>query len=318
MNFSRAIITGGAGFIGSELVDELIRQEKEVLVVDNLRSGSLENLKQHEHNPNFYFEKKDICSAYLHTIFKEFKPEVVFHLAAIPGVVYSVENPTETNEINVQGTLNLLELSKKHQVQRFIFSSSSSVYGGAEILPTPETHPLQPKSPYALQKKIGEEYCQLYAKTSELDTVSLRYFNVIGTRQKLNSAYAAIIPAFIDAIKKEERPIIYGDGEQSRDFCPVKNVVQANLLAANHHKKLSGRSFNIACGSRTSINSLARLIGTLLPRYYSERPGDIRHSCADISKAQEVLNYQIIQTFEDALKEILKTHLIASEGIGTN
>lgn len=312
---TKILVTGGAGFIGSHIVDYLLYSnyfnniEYDVMIIDDLSSGQIHNIEHHKNNPNFYFENISIQSKELESIFKSFKPETVFHLAAIPGVSASILDPEKTNEVNVQGTVNLLNLSKNNEVRRFIFSSSSSVYGGAESLPTTEDVELQPKSPYALQKKIGEEYCRMFSNMYNLDTVCLRYFNVFGERQMGTSPYAAVISSFAEAIKNNTNPIIYGDGNQFRDFCHVDNIVMANILAATSKDKFSGDVFNIGCGGRITINELASKMNTLPPVYNSSRAGDVRQSQASIDKAQSGLMYEVVTSFDDGLQKTLKYYL---------
>lgn len=306
----RVIVTGAAGFIGSHLADALIADNVQVLGIDNMSSGLEKNFEHHIYNNSKYeiiFE--DICSKDLIYIFRDFRPQIVFHLAAIPGVSYSVENPVESNKVNVEGTLNLLECSKRFKVQRFIFSSSSSIYGGADILPTPEAVPASPKSPYAMQKLFSEKYCSLYASQYGLDTVSLRYFNVFGKRQRNDSAYAAVIAAFAKAKKDNIRPVIYGDGSQYRDFCHVDNVVRANILAARHDGKFYGDVFNVGCGKPTTVDELLKMIGCRKPKYEEERAGDVKCSNADISKIKNVLNYEPNLNFQNLLDETIEWYL---------
>ena len=304
-----ALVTGSAGFIGGHLVDELLRLDYKVVGVDNMRSGLQATVNSHINMGNFCPKYVDIRSNDMDSIFREFTPSVVFHLAAIPGVAPSVKDPLISNDTNVNGTVNLLNISQKYDVERFVFSSSSSVYGGAEQMPTDEDTMLNPKSPYALQKKIGEEYCKLFSDVYNLDTACLRYFNVFGPRQRADSAYAAVISAFCDSVKKNEAPTIYGDGEQSRDFCFVKNVVSANILASTFDGKLNGEAFNIGCGGRISVNSICKSLGTTHPTYKEERPGDVRHSQADISKASSMLGYSPLVAYEEGLSETLHWYL---------
>lgn len=298
-------MTGGAGFIGSHIVDTLSLHNN-VIVVDNLSSGRIGNINQKSKFLKLCIENKDKS---LEKIFKEYKPEIIFHLAAIPGVNYSVLNPIDSHKTNVDGTLNLLELSAKYKVKRFIFSSSSSVYGDTDIIPTPETVPLNPKSPYALQKKIGEEYCKLFSELYGLDTVCLRYFNVMGPRQYGDSPYSSVVSLFANSIKNNTNPIIYGDGEQSRDFCPVENVVHANILAAQYSGKFSGDVFNIGCGQSISVNKLHKMMGAKEAIYMPGRAGDIKESLSDISKAKKILGYDIVMPFEEGLKNTLSWYL---------
>jgi UDP-glucose 4-epimerase len=309
MKFKRALVTGGAGFIGSHIVDKLLADDCEVFIIDNLRSGFRDNISQHFGHPKCYFDRRDIQSTGMYEIFRIFKPEVVFHLAAIPGVPFSVKNPTESNETNIQGTVNLLNLSVEHNVKKFIFSSSSSVYGGSEILPTPESVALNPKSPYALQKKVGEEYCKMFSKLYHIDTVCLRYFNVFGPRQFGGSPYSSVISAFAESIRNDIRPTIHGDGTQFRDFCYIDNVVSANLLAASCEQKLNGEAFNIGCGKTTSVNTLASIMGVNKPKYTDERPGDVKCSMADISKAKNMLGYEVLVSFDEGIEKALKWYL---------
>ena len=303
-----ALVTGSAGFIGGHLVDKLLQLGYKVVGVDNMRSGLQSTVDSHIKNDNFTQRYLDIRSSFfsdVEPVFKEFLPNLVFHLAAIPGVAPSVKEPLISNDTNVGGTVNMLNLSQKYNVERFIFSSSSSVYGGAEQLPTKESTPLNPKSPYALQKKIGEEYCRLFSNVYGLDTACLRYFNVFGPRQRADSAYAAVISAFCDSVKKDKTPVIYGDGEQSRDFCFVENVVSANILAATFDERLDGEVFNVGCGGRITVNSICESLGAKSAFYKEERPGDVRHSQADISKAANMLGYSPFVSYEAGLSMTL-------------
>lgn len=313
MEFKRALVTGGAGFIGSHIVDKLISEGYEVFVIDNMRSGKRTNIAHHFGNPKCYFDRRNIQSDEMQEIFRIFKPEVVFHLAAIPGVAFSVQDPTESDETNIHGTVNLLDLSVKHHVKRFIFASSSSVYGGSIILPTPETTPLNPKSPYALQKKVGEEYCKMFSGLYDLDTVCLRFFNVFGKRQIGNSPYSSVISSFSEAIKNQTTAIIHGDGKQYRDFCAVENVVSANLLAAQSSNKFNGEAFNIGCGTTITVNQLASTMGLKDLEYREVRAGDVKCSQADIRKAADLLGYQVLVPFERGLENTLKWYLSQSD-----
>jgi nucleoside-diphosphate-sugar epimerase len=301
----KAIVTGSAGFIGGHLVEGLLGDGWSVLGIDNMRSGLQSTVDLHIKMGNFHPKYVDIRSHDIDSIFGSFKPDVVFHLAAIPGVAPSVIDPVMSNDTNIGGTVNLLNASRKHGVERFIFSSSSSVYGGADTLPTQESAFLNPKSPYAMQKKVGEEYCRLFSNIYNLDTACLRYFNVFGPRQRADSAYAAVISAFCDSIKTNTPPVIYGDGEQSRDFCFVKNVVSANMLAAKYDGLFGGEPFNVGCGGRITVNSICKSLNTLSPEYRDERPGDVRHSQADISKSFDFFGYRPIVDYHDGLKETL-------------
>lgn len=299
--YKRALVTGGAGFIGSHLVDELVKNGKEVFIIDNLSTGKLINISHHLGSSHVQFDGYSVDSRYIKDVFRLFKPEIVFHLAAIPGVSYSVKNPIETNQINVGGTLNVLKMSSEFNVKKFIFSSSSSVYGGTDMNPVNENIVLNPQSPYALQKKIGEEYCSLFSNSYGLDTISLRYFNVFGPRQYADSEYSAVIPAILSAIKNDKEVAIYGDGEQFRDFCYVSNVVSANLLAAISSPSF-GERFNVACMEKTTINQLFDLLHGTKKRYVEPRPGDVRYSYADISRANKHIGYKPLVMFEEGLR----------------
>jgi len=304
-----AIVTGSAGFIGGHLTEDLLKKGYKVIGIDNLKSGLQSTVDLHISYDNFIPKYVDIRSNDIDKIFRDFNPDFVFHLAAIPGVAPSVKDPFISNSVNVEGTVNILDMAQKHNVKRVIFSSSSSVYGGAEELPIKEVDSLDPKSPYALQKKIGEEYCRLFSNIYNLDTVCLRYFNVFGPRQRADSAYAAVISAFCNNMKNNTNPIIYGDGEQSRDFCFVKNVVSANILAATHKADFFGEIFNIGCGGRITINSICNSLGTNSPMYKEERLGDVKHSQADISKICNVLKYRPLVSYEEGLKSTLEWYL---------
>jgi UDP-glucose 4-epimerase len=307
MKSKRAIVTGGAGFIGSHLVDKLLKNDYDVFVIDNFSSGKAANINSHYTNSKFLFEQTSILSDNINTIFKIFKPDVVFHLAAIPGVNYSVENPKETNDANISGTLNILNACVTYKVKKFIFSSSAAVYGPTENLPTTEEHHTNPKSPYALQKKVGEDYCKLYSNMYNLDTVILRYFNVFGPRQSGDSEYSSAIASFAKNLVSGKRSTVYGDGEQFRDFCHVDNIVNANILASEFGSRLEGEIFNVGCGGRISINQLANIIDPVGPPLYKEqRGGDIKSSQADISKISKKLKYKILVPFKEGLDATLK------------
>lgn len=306
---TKAIVTGSAGFIGGHLVDKLLKLGVNVLGIDNMSNSLKSTLELHLKHNSFTSKQIDIGSREIASIFKSFKPDLVFHLAAKAGVMPSVLNPTFSDLNNVNGTVNLLEAAKEHDVKRFVFSSSSSVYGGADMLPIKEAYPVSPKSPYALQKLVGEKYCVLFSELYELDTVSLRYFNVFGPRQRSDSDYAAVIAAFCNAEKTKARPTIYGSGEQFRDFCYVQNVVDANIKAAFAEGKLHGQKFNVGCGGRITVNELCSSICSLEPIYGPERNGDVFCSQADISLAKKRLGYAAKYTFEEGIEETIKWHL---------
>jgi nucleoside-diphosphate-sugar epimerase len=294
------IVTGGAGFIGHHLVRKLKLLSYKVLIIDNLSSGFEKNIPLSD---NVLFEKIDIRDDLNH-IFSDFKPNIVFHLAARPSVPFSVANPILTNDININGTLNLLNVSLKNKVNRFIFSSSSSIYGGTNGDASSESNPPNPQSPYALQKLVGEEYCKLFSKYG-LDTCSLRYFNVFGKNQDPNSAYAAVMASFLKHKKESTIPTIFGDGEQRRDFCHVDNVVAANIAAATRSAPIGGEVFNIGCGENISINNVAEYFEFKKINYSQTRAGDVKISLADISKAQALLGYYPQVKFSEGIKRLI-------------
>ena len=287
------LITGGAGFIGSNIVEALVQRGEFVRVLDNCSTGKLSNLEDvTEHIEFIQGDIRDL--ALVREAIKNI--DYILHQAALPSVSRSVHDPIASNETNVTGTLNILTAAKDDGVRRVVFACSSSVYGNSQKLPKREDMPANPISPYAITKYAGEQYCRAFYRLYGLETVVLRYFNVFGRRQSPNSQYAAAIPIFINSFLEDRPPTIFGDGEQSRDFTFVENVVQANLLAC-HVEDAAGEVFNIACGARTTINGLVTTIRDLIgsdaqPIYQHERKGDVRHSQADISKAQEVLGYE--------------------------
>lgn len=288
----KCLVTGGAGFIGSNLVKKLIRKGNEVSVVDNLSTGNKKNLEEFNKKINFYHE--DILN--LDKLILLFKGiDIVYHLAAIPSVTRSLQNPKSSSEVNIQGTVNVLIAARDNKIKKVIYASSSSVYGDTKELPKKEIMTPNPKSPYALTKFTGEQYCQMFSKYFDLSTVCLRYFNVYGPKQNPYSEYAAVIPKFINAVIIGKNPIIYGDGEQTRDFTFVEDVVKANILAAKS-KVQDGTVVNIACNKNISLNKLLTLINTILkkdikPIYSKKRLGDVQDSLADISRAKKLLQY---------------------------
>lgn len=304
----KAWVTGGGGFIGSHLVDRLVRENyDEVIVVDDFSSGDPKNLAASHGLVRLYAE--DFASERMLKLLAEEKPDVVFHLAARPRVAYSVEHPAETNEVNVQKSLGLLEACRAAHVRRFVFSSSSSVYGGAGVLPTPETYPKDPKSPYALQKSVIEDYCRMFSSLYDMDTVCLRYFNVFGPRAKGDGAYATAVSAWISAIKSGKPARSDGDGTQSRDMCYVANVVDANIRAARSVYKFCGEKFNVACQDKVTNNEI---LDFLKKRFEftivraPERQGDVKHTCADITRAKMILGYFPMIRFWDGLEMTLE------------
>ena len=299
-----SLVTGGAGFIGSHIVEELIRKGQKVRVVDNFLTGKKENLEPFLAEIELIegdIRDFETCRLALRAI------DLVFHQAALPSVPRSIEQPELAHEINVTGTLNLLRAAVDARVKSFVFASSSSIYGDDPQLPKKEGNEGKPLSPYGASKFAGEKYCQVFSEVFGLPVVSLRYFNVFGPRQDPFSQYAAVIPNFITRILGGEKPVIYGDGEQSRDFTYVANVVEANLRAVESLPEVSGGVFNVACGEKTTVNDLARqvnaIFGTLLnPVYEEPRPGDIKHSYADVSLARERLKYEPIVSFREGLE----------------
>jgi UDP-glucose 4-epimerase len=294
----KIIVTGGAGFIGSHIVDALINAGYEVHVIDNLSAGKKENV-----NPKAVLHVVDIRDKEkLIPIFKDAK--YVFHEAAFPRVQYSIENPIETNEINVIGLLNVLEVSRANKVKRIIFASSAAVYGDPDKLPTKEDSALSPLSPYAVHKCIGEIYLKLYAQIYGLETVSLRYFNVYGSRLDPKGAYPLVIGYFLKRAKQGLTLSITGDGNQTRDFVHVNDVVKANILAMKSDKVGKGEIINIGTGKQYSVNQIAELIGG--PKEYIPARIEPRATQADIAKAKELLNWEPAVSLEEGVEEMKK------------
>lgn len=298
----RFLVTGGGGFIGSNIVEELVRYGSFVRVLDNFSTGKRENLEPFQHQIEVL--EGDIRS--YHLVQQAVKDvDVILHLAALPSVPRSINDPITTNEVNAGGTLNILEAARQSGVTKVIYASSSSLYGNNPTLPKDEQMVPNPLSPYAVSKLAGENYCRVFSQIYGLKTIALRYFNVFGPRQDPDSPYAAVIPRFIKKVMQGGRPIIYGDGEQSRDFTYISNVVYANLLAVIAEGG-SGEPINCACAERTSLNDLVKQIGERMgkdvkPIYHEPRSGDIQHSLADISRAHEMLNYSPLHSFSDGL-----------------
>lgn len=301
------LVTGGAGFIGSNLAEELIAQGAKVTILDNLSTGFRENLD--EIRGEFEFIEGDITddSAVSRAIDGV---EVVFHQAALPSVPRSVDNPAETHEICVNGTFNLLMKSREAGIKRFVYAASSSAYGDQPTLPKVETMRPDPLSPYAAAKLVGEMYCRAFYSVYGLETISLRYFNVFGPRQNPSSMYSGVISRFIDALMTGERPVIYGDGEQSRDFTYVANVVDANIRAANATKGF-GETINVANGERITLNELLNTLRAITGSesveadYQPPRRGDVIHSQADNRLAVEWLGYNQLVGLEEGLKKTI-------------
>lgn len=298
----KVIVTGGAGFIGSHIVDTLVDEGYEVHIVDNMSAGKKENV-----NPKAVLHIVDIREKEkLIPIFANAK--YVFHEAAFPQVQYSMEHPIETNEINVLGTLNVLEASRINKIKRVIFASSSAVYGNQEILPITENMEANPLSPYGAQKYIGEVYMKLYARIYGVETVSLRYFNVYGPRQSASGAYASVIPKFIEFRKNNEPLSITGDGKQTRDFVNVRDVVSANILAMKNDKVGKGEVLNIGGNNQYSINYITKLIGGDIS--YIPPRIEPRKTQASITKAKGFLNWEPCVMLEDGIVELKKYHNI--------
>ena len=312
-NFPREstfLITGGAGFIGSNLCEAILSLGYRVKCLDDLSTGKMDNLSNLLTHGNFTFIEGDIRD--LDTCMNACQEaDYVLHQAAWGSVPRSVEMPLLYEEINVKGTLNMLEAARQNRVKKFVYASSSSVYGDEPTLPKKEGREGHLLSPYALTKKVNEEYAQLYTKLYGLETIGLRYFNVFGRKQDPEGAYAAVIPKFIKSLLKNEVPTINGNGKQSRDFTYVDNVVEANLRAAGASEMASGKAFNIAYGEQTYLidiyNQLCvALDKKMIPKYGPDRPGDIKHSHADISEARKLLGYDPQYSFVDGLELAIK------------
>jgi len=286
MMFKKAIVTGGAGFIGSNLVDKLIDMDVEVHIIDDLSTGFKKNI-----NPKAIFHKIDISTLNPDLAWYEFKDtDVIFHLAALARVQPSIEDPIPFDKVNIGGTLRMLKLAHNLGVKRFVYSASSSAYGNATKFPTPEEHSTNPLSPYGLQKYVGEQYCKMFSQVYGLDTVSLRYFNVYGERMSLEGAYKLAIPIFADQMLKGKQLTINNDGEQRRDFTYVEDVVNANILASTNSEDLKGEVFNIGNGDNYSVNELADMLGG--EKSYGNKVIEPFQTLADNSKAALILNWE--------------------------
>jgi len=303
----RYVVTGGAGFIGSNTVDELVRRGDSVVVLDDLSSGKEENLA--EIRSKISFIKGSITD--LETVRKAMhEADYVLHLAARASVPRSVKDPLETNKINVEGTLNVLVAARDAKVKRVVFAASSSAYGETPTLPKVESMRPEPISPYGVSKYVGELYAQTFGRVYGLENVCLRYFNIFGPRQDPTSLYSGVLAKFCSAFLEGTPPVVFGDGEQSRDFTYVDNAVTANLLACET-PNVSGKVFNIGTGGRVTLNEtiahLAKLSGAKLEtKYEPAREGDIRDSQADITQARELLKYEPAVTFEEGLSRTLE------------
>ncbi|TKR25406.1 SDR family oxidoreductase [Natronomonas salsuginis] len=300
-----ALVTGVAGFIGSNLADELLDRGYTVRGIDNLVTGRESNLEAIADELSFH--QGDIRDAELMADLTS-GVDYVFHQAAVPSVPRSVDDPVTSTDANCTGTATVLDAARRADVECVVVASSSSVYGSSQKLPKVETMPENPESPYALSKYFTEKLALQCSDLYDIDTVALRYFNIFGPRQDPAGDYAAVIPKFIDLMLRGERPVIYGDGEQSRDFTYIDNAVEANILAAE--RDVTGEAFNVGCDDRFTINELVHrlneLLGTNLDPIYDEpRPGDVRHSHADISKAAELLGYEPVVDFDEGLTHTL-------------
>lgn len=313
INFEKScvfLVTGGAGFIGSNLCEAILRKGYRVRCLDNLSCGRLQNLESFINHPDFRFIRGDI---------RDFKDcmeacdgvDYVLHHAAMGSVIQSIELPLLCEEINIKGTANMMEAARQKHVKKFVYASSSSVYGDALELPNTEGKEGMPLSPYAVTKRSDEEYGKLYTGLYGLDTYGLRYFNVFGKRQDSESTYAAVIPRFIKSLLQEEPPVIYGDGSQSRDFVYIENIIEANLKACSASSKAAGQVYNIATGKREDLMSVYNELCLLLkkniaPRFEPERAGDIRHSYADIGIARALLGYQPDWDFQRGIRKSIE------------
>ncbi len=301
------LVTGGAGFIGSNLVDELLRRGERVRVLDNLSTGRLENLAAVRDRIDFF--EADICD--LERIRPRFTDvDYVLHLAALPSVPRSVADPLSANKVNIEGTLNVLLASRDAKVKRVVFAASSAAYGDNPTLPRVESHEPRPLSPYALTKLAGEYYCQIFTRLYGLEAVALRYFNIFGPRQNPHSQYTGVLSKFITAYIKGANPTIFGDGEQSRDFTYIDNVVDATLRACTA-PGAPGRVINVGVGGRFTLNQTIALLNQIFdkqvtPQYEPPRSGDVLHSQADISLAHRVLGYEPKVPYQEGLQKTVE------------
>lgn len=308
---AKYLVTGGAGFIGSNIAEALIKQGDQVRVFDNLSTGKKENLSCVAGKVELFEgdirDREALVKAMAGV-------DYVLHLAALRAVLRSVDNPEETNDVNVRGTLNVLLAARDAKVKRVVSTSSSSIYGDTEKFPLAETEAPNPLSPYAASKIMGEYYCKIFTKLYGLETVSLRYFNVFGPRQNPESVYSAVIPIFIDCILKGKSPEIHWDGKQSRDFSYVDNVVVANILAATT-PGVAGEAFNIACHEEYSVLDIFTNLKEILnihniePTFKPKRAGDIRRTYADISKSERMLGFKVQTRFREGLEKTVKWFL---------
>jgi len=303
------LVTGGAGFIGSNIVSELLRQGQQVVVLDNFATGKRENILTLMKNENLTMIEGDLRS--FHIVRSAVKGvDYILHQGALPSVPRSINDPITSNDVNILGMLNILEAAKEFGVKRVITASSSSIYGNSETLPKVESMPVNPLSPYALTKYAQERYCQIFSQIYGLETVALRYFNVFGPNQDPTSQYSAVIPRFIRLIMADKEPVIYGDGSQSRDFTFVENNVWANIQACTA-PKAAGEVINIACGERYTLIDLVNMINEILgkniePKFEKDRAGDVKHSLAGIDKAKGLLGYEVRVDFKEGLERTVE------------
>ena len=314
---SRILVTGGAGFIGSALIETLLEQHNEVVCLDNLSTGKRENIIEFEKNKDFSFIEGDIrnmadCKTAVANV------DFVFHEAALGSVPRSVKDPITTNEVNISGFLNIITAARDAGVKRFVYASSSSVYGDHPALPKFEENTGNPLSPYAVTKKVNEMYAKVFGELYGMQTIGLRYFNVFGRRQDPDGQYAAVIPRFVKSLIQHEAPMIFGDGSQTRDFTYIENVVQANLLDAVAEKtEAFNTAYNVAFGDRVTLNELYALlrdglakfdpaIKTINPVYTNPRQGDIPHSLASIDKTANLLGYKPEFNLKQGLEHSIK------------
>ncbi|MTI30681.1 SDR family oxidoreductase [Xanthovirga aplysinae] len=311
---SKVLVTGGAGFIGSNLIERLLSQDNTVVCLDNFSTGKEENIKDFLEHPNFILQKGDIrnledCKLAVRGV------SYILHQAALGSVPRSINDPITSNEVNVSGFLNMLLAAKEEGVKRFVYAASSSTYGDHPGLPKIEDKIGKPLSPYAITKYVNELYARNFSELYGLETIGLRYFNVFGRRQDPNGAYAAVIPKFVRSFLEGKSPTVNGDGTHSRDFTYVENVIQANQLAAlTESKEAINTVYNVACGENTSLNELVEAIKEYLGlfdesvknihvNYGPERKADVKHSLASIEKAKELLGYQPTHSFQEGLNE---------------
>ena len=320
MMVKRVFVTGGSGFIGSHICDALIKSGNEVVCFDNLITSSKENISHLEDVVEFRFIDGDLRD--IDVLDEAMKGCThICHQAALGSVPRSIDDPIKSTEINLIGGLNLLCVAKSHGIKRFVFASSSSVYGDDPELPKCEHRVGNPLSPYAASKASFESYARVFYEIHRMETIGMRYFNVFGPRQSPEGAYAAVIPKFIDSLMKGKSPKIYGDGEQTRDFTYVKNVVEANLLALFEENEMAfGQCFNVACGDTISVNQLfndiksayQEVIGrevSVIPKHQEARSGDVRDSLADLSKIKDILGYNPQISYLEGISETVQWHL---------